>query len=299
MAPPSPSGIVRASRRRLWKSFGQKSHALAVGIATVQARGVPLSARCQAMPHRGIPDWRSNAPYRALAACDAPLIAWEWLRRDPAYRFAAARGETDAGRFGLHRFEDPACSSALARVWWRRDVDPFVLSAAAAPCAGSEAFSPDLLPVAAAIERLAGAERLLVTDGAHSLRVDIVAGTLLEGPAPLTWQLPGLVAAAAPMHALARFIALCRTGVLRRGTYPTPAGARRWALLLRVSDALDAGASQRDIAEAFFGEDAIGRRWRVNAAARRTQIQRLVRQTRWLRAQPAARLLTPGALGRH
>lgn len=268
-----------------------------IGVAS--ASSTPLPGWRRAVSDRGIPDWRSDTPYRALAACDAPLIAWEWLRRDPAYRAAVVRGDTDAGRFGLHRFEDPVCSSALARVWWRRDVDPFVLTAAAAPCAGGEAFSPDLLPVAAAIERLAGAERLLVTDGAHSLRVDIVAGTLLEGPAHLTWQLPGLVAAAAPMQALARFIALCRTGVLRRGTYPTPAAARRWALLLRVSDALDAGASQREIAAALFGEEAIGRRWRVNAAARRTQIQRLVRQTRWLRAQPAARLLMPEAFRRH
>lgn len=171
----------------MWKSFGQKSPALAVDIAAVPARGVALSGRCRAMPDQGIPDWRSDAPYRALAACDAPLIAWEWLRRDPAYRAAVVRGDTDAGRFGLHRFEDPACSSALVGVWWRRDVDPFVLTAAAAPCAGTEAFSPDLLPVAAAIERLAGTERLLVTDGARSLRVDIVAGTLLEGPVYLTW----------------------------------------------------------------------------------------------------------------
>lgn len=283
----------------MWKSFGQKSHALAVDIGIASANSTSLPCRRRAVPHRGIPDWRSDAPYRALAACDAPLIAWEWLRRDPAYRAAVARGDTEAGRFGLHRFEDPACCSALARVWWRKDVDPFVLTAAAAPCAGSEAFSADRLPVAAAVERLGGAERLLVTDGARSLRVDIVAGTLLEGPVYLTWQLPGLAAAAAPMHALARFIVLCRTGILRRGTYPSSAAARRWALLLRVGDALDAGASQREIAGAFFGEEAIGRRWRVNAAARRTQIQRLVRLARRLRAQPAARLLMPGALRRH
>lgn len=33
----------------------------------------------------GRPDWRDDAPYRALIGIDAAGLAWEWLRRDPDY----------------------------------------------------------------------------------------------------------------------------------------------------------------------------------------------------------------------
>ncbi|WP_413740616.1 transcriptional regulator domain-containing protein [Sphingomonas sp. Sphisp66] len=60
------------------------------------------------------PDWRDSAPYRALAGIDRAGLAWEWLRRDPAYVALSARlrrvgvgtplhleMEADARAFGL------------------------------------------------------------------------------------------------------------------------------------------------------------------------------------------------------
>lgn len=62
----------------------------------------------------GRPDWRDSAPYRALAGIDRAGLAWEWLRRDPAYAAISARlrrvgvrtaphleMEADARAFGL------------------------------------------------------------------------------------------------------------------------------------------------------------------------------------------------------
>jgi len=61
----------------------------------------------------GRPDWRDSAPYRALAGIDRAGLAWEWLRRDPAYAALSARlrhvggsashleMEADARAFGL------------------------------------------------------------------------------------------------------------------------------------------------------------------------------------------------------
>ncbi|UYY57154.1 transcriptional regulator domain-containing protein [Sphingomonas sp. S2-65] len=62
----------------------------------------------------GRPDWRNSAPYRALAGIDRAGLAWEWLRRDPAYAALSARlrrggvglqphleMEADARAFGL------------------------------------------------------------------------------------------------------------------------------------------------------------------------------------------------------
>jgi len=60
------------------------------------------------------PDWRDDAPYRALAGIDRAGLAWEWLRRDSGYAAMAARlgrlgglgnqplaPEADARAFGL------------------------------------------------------------------------------------------------------------------------------------------------------------------------------------------------------
>jgi hypothetical protein len=52
-------------------------------------------------------DWRDSAQYRALLGIDSAGLAWEWLRRDPAYAACAARHRLAAGDRDLIR-EDPA-----------------------------------------------------------------------------------------------------------------------------------------------------------------------------------------------
>jgi hypothetical protein len=50
------------------------------------------------------PDWRDARAYAPVLAGGRPALAWELLRRDPAYRaFVASAGERgDASRWGLH-----------------------------------------------------------------------------------------------------------------------------------------------------------------------------------------------------
>ena len=53
------------------------------------------------------PDWHRSAPYRALLGIDQAGLAWEWLRRDPAYiAIAPARSDTETSSREL--MEDPA-----------------------------------------------------------------------------------------------------------------------------------------------------------------------------------------------
>jgi hypothetical protein len=60
------------------------------------------------MPMPGPPDWRETAAYAAVLAGGRPALAWELLRRDPAYRsdFSAVPGDAAAAHFaavwGLH-----------------------------------------------------------------------------------------------------------------------------------------------------------------------------------------------------
>jgi hypothetical protein len=60
------------------------------------------------MPMSGLPDWRYTVAYAAVRAGGRLALAWELLRRDPAYRsdFSAVRGGDAAAHFagvwGLH-----------------------------------------------------------------------------------------------------------------------------------------------------------------------------------------------------
>ncbi|MGN6356060.1 MAG: transcriptional regulator domain-containing protein [Novosphingobium sp.] len=54
--------------------------------------------------HPHLPDWRDGAAYDGIAALGRDALAWEVLRRDPAYqRFALAvapAAEVPVGEFG-------------------------------------------------------------------------------------------------------------------------------------------------------------------------------------------------------
>jgi hypothetical protein len=63
-------------------------------------------------------DWRDPAPYQTAQTLSPPDLAWEFLRRDPAYQktWQAGRGHSAsaaddaAGRWGLRfRARPPSC----------------------------------------------------------------------------------------------------------------------------------------------------------------------------------------------
>lgn len=59
----------------------------------------------------GLPDWHDAAPYARLVTLDRAGMAWEWLRRDPAYRLFHAESSSE------HRGgEDGAVVRALPQV---------------------------------------------------------------------------------------------------------------------------------------------------------------------------------------
>ena len=237
-----------------------------------------------------IPDWRDAARYAALAGADRALFAWEWLRRDPAYWRAARAFEcgrssalpgSGPGRFGLAAFEAPARAVPDARPVWRSEVHPLVLAARA----GGGTAARDLFDLASlgALVRLVtseDADRLLLSDGFHSVRLDAPPGTFGNGPVHLTYELGGLVSAERPLLTLRRFLALSGAGRFSRVLHPREPRARRWILMLRAWDALAAGADQRQIAHALLSRAAGDPQWRSREPSVRSQVQRLVRSGR-------------------
>lgn len=234
------------------------------------------------------PDWCDPAAYAPLLEADRSLVAWEWLRRDGAYRSAlraaAARPNSNlkaAARFGLVAFEPAELAIPGARPVWRSDAYPFVLPVKAALCAAApECFDPRRLVGLRRIVADNGIEHLLLSDGLHSIRLDAPAGTFGEEPVGLCYSLAGLALAEPQLLTLRRFLALCRSGRFSRDLHRREPRARRWILMLRAWDAITAGADQRRIAEVLLSRSAGEPSWRSREPSIRLQAQRLVRCAR-------------------
>lgn len=236
------------------------------------------------------PDWRDAEAYAPLLAAERSLHAWEWLRRDPAYRAAAREALAGAGdgrgagpeRWGLHLFEPPERAVPDARPVWGADRHPPVLGAVAAGRrAAADAFDLRRYSDFSVLVRSAdGAEHLLLSDGQRTLRLDVQRGSLANGPVELRYLLAGFASAEAPLLTLRRLLALQRSGRLARSLHRPETRARRWILMLRARDAFAAGADQRAIAESLLSREAAGPRWRSRVSSLRSQVQRLVRGAR-------------------
>jgi hypothetical protein len=224
-------------------------------------------------------------------------MAWEWLRRTDAYRsawqgFARASKAPPARTFGLERYEDPNLPIPSARPIWSSIVYADVLRAHVSDPFATRRDCVDLrllsrfVSVAISHDEV---EHLLLSDGLHSIRIDVVVGTLIGCPSSLTYLLHGLSGLRGPMRALKRLAYLVHSGQFEPAETASPAKRHRWISELRVADATLSGADQQAIARALFGSSISPRRWRTESAEYRRRTQRLVHQARELLVRPLDR----------
>lgn len=238
-------------------------------------------------------DWHSPAPYAPLACCDRHGFAWEWLRRTWAYRTAYAVQPTIAeerriaAQFGLHRLESPDLAWPQARPLWRRDVDPAVLEAEIAPSRDDATIDLHTLTTIATCDDDGQEEHWLFADHGHHVRIDLPRGSLSEGCVALRFQISGFPRCRAQLASLDRLVSLTELGRWPARNPPPERRAERWALMLRVYDAVASGASHRAIAECLFDLGDLPR-WRVAVPSWRRRVQRLAEAARQLaRDDPA------------
>ena len=146
---------------------------------------------------------------------------------------------------------------------------------------GGDAF--DVAPLGTLATLLvtpSGEEHLLLSNGVQRLQIDIVSGTLREGPVDLVYRLDDGRRAKLQMQALVRFLALRRHRTFQSWLTPPEARGGRWIRQLRVHDAIVAGASERQIAIALFGAGAVVEQWKEGSGPLRSAVQRLVRRAR-------------------
>ena len=235
-------------------------------------------------------DWRDGAAYAPLLGADRSLFAWEWLRRDPAYRAAARQAlggnlrairHRAAATFGLVVLEDPDLAVPKARPLWRSAIDPRVLRVERCSGTAEDTFAFRRLQPFATLHADDEGEHLLLSDGLRTIRLDAPEATFGGQPVCLRYRIEGLANAEPLVMTLRRLLALCRTRSFARSLHPREVRAARWVLMLRALDAVSAGADQREIAGVLLDRSAADARWRIRDPSLRARAQRLVQSARF------------------
>ena len=232
--------------------------------------------------------WQSLAAYLYVLRLDGPSLAWEYLRRNLAYRDDwTGRHHQHSGdpasRWHLETFEDPKLDARVARPVWRLDRGQRVKLQAADALSKTvddpERFSLWAIP---------GSKRL-VHDGRHVLLsgfagndvLHLALGQDVRDGMPFDYVLsPG-----PQMRETWRDIEKQRGLLAGQKVHPPAASTRpsRLALMhMRALQALDgssAGASQREIAGRLFGDESVAQNWHPDSELR-AQVRHLIRRAR-------------------
>jgi hypothetical protein len=178
--------------------------------------------------------------------------------------------------------ERPDVAAPEARIIWHADLDPGTLQVLAIPVRAGDPdeLNPESLKAWLAVATDSdGHEHAVLSDGWRHIRLDVEAGSLAEGrPVLLQYRLMGIASAGPKVLPLRRLLDLCRRGRFSASLFPRDRRVERWLALLQVHDALRAGASQREIAAALFGEARITGDWRQASDSLRSRVRRLVRE---------------------
>lgn len=180
--------------------------------------------------------------------------------------------------------EHPGRLAPDARIIWHAAFDPGTLAATAEPALVSDpdAISLDVLaPWLTTATDGDGREHVVLSDGWHHIRLDIEEGRLAgETAVLLHYRLYGLAAVETRLLPLRRLVDLCRHGRFTRSLFPRDPRIDRGILMLRVHDALNDGASQREIGVALFGAHRIAEEWNDPSDSLRSRVRRLAREAR-------------------
>lgn len=180
--------------------------------------------------------------------------------------------------------EDPDLAVPEARIIWHADLDPGTLRISAEPADPADPDSVDvdrLAPWLTTATGCDGFEHIVLSNGWQRIRIDLDSGSLAQGGAfLLRYRVSGVTSAESKLLSLRQFLGLCRHGQFASSLFPPERRVDRWLKLLRVHDALQAGASQREIGTVLFGQDLTRSGWYQDNDWVRSRVRRLVRDAR-------------------
>jgi hypothetical protein len=230
------------------------------------------------------------ASYRYLDGAAPADLAWEWLRRNPDYRRVPPESVVTAGdvtildpapahctaRWGCLNMPDARQPWLEAPLLWSAEVDPSILNVLALPASDrvGPTFNLDTCSSMAMVVNGGGCQHVLLRAGAEAVRLDVLSGSLVDGPVSLVLSLAGMEENEAAVLALRRFLHLRRTGRFPAPSSPPRQRLQRQVQALRVHDALVAGASIRDVGIMLFGFERVRDEWVGEAL--KSQCRRLI-----------------------
>jgi len=229
---------------------------------------------------------------KALLTMNGPDWAWEFLRRIPEYCDKAAGAEIPfptfdreasltiieddsahhAEAWGLCAFANPRLSASQTPVTWHPRLLSGALPVLAKTCATGIDFRRLGLTVTVTKGK-PGDEHVVLRDKAHSLQLHVLEGSILDGPVELTFHVEGLESARQKVTALDRLLIFLRKGQLPPSPLPQLRTAQRWLLALKALPLVQAGFTDREVANKLFPQHATPN-WNDSNDWLRTQIRR-------------------------
>lgn len=184
--------------------------------------------------------------------------------------------------------ENPGLAAPDARILWSAALDPGTLTIIARPADPGDADSllvEHIAPWLTCVEGPDGFEHAVLSDGWHHIRLDVAGGRLSGQQAVhLHYRLHGMTSARSRMLPLRRFLGLCQHRRFGPSLFPREPQTQRWLEMLRVHDAVQDGASHREIAGALYGEARVDTDWNGSSDSLRSRVRRLVRDARAMAA---------------
>lgn len=253
----------------------------------------------------GLVGWSDSQTYAYLATASYHGWAWEFLRRNPRYRFdvtrcgakptirccgieviklSASDGAEAARPWGLLYLVQPEIDCRHASIFWRPDLCASVLPVAVGKDAmlpGARAVDPARLSCRTTLVMDRGRQHLLFADEAGRFLQLSVCGDQIAGPIYLmTDAIPQRNCAETRLKSIRRLTDLVERGGLYPRLYPVEIQARRLGIVLQALDGYLAKASQREIATVLFGKERVETDWSHPGAHLRDQVRRAIRRGR-------------------
>ena len=242
--------------------------------------------------------------YEYVLGLHKSLIAWEFLRRCSTYQDAyrshaspydsvsepkgpnrfvriARKRHPFAGPFGLRSFVEPGLSGAVAPIFWLRDYYSAVLRMRVAEADRSEVIKAPIriasLPcrIWALIEH-DGAQHLLLTEHLRAIQFTCTGPLALEPDVNLVVEIDDFADVRMTMKTLGELEDFFQGFLVEKAPDQTEAKTLRWQQMLMVYDGKQRGMTDRDVAEALFGEADVAAEWQTRDGPLRARTRRLV-----------------------
>jgi hypothetical protein len=241
---------------------------------------------------------RTREEYAHARELDEPGWAWEFLRRNEAFRrdvrlnragtpvaiqhvsgallYRPSRRFVSAEAWGLALFADPDKTALETDIFW---LPHLLRHAVTCHCKPSNDNASDVLSLASFVGRravLASLTHEVVTicSAGHSANLIVTDGSLLFGNSSVTFQHEGLTTASRHYETVTILRKLSR-GVANSDAQKSAADNKYLDYLIALDGHLE-GRSYRDIAVVLYGKERVGSHWTDDTRWMKSKVRRAV-----------------------